>query len=229
MEDREALTHLRSIVVRGDHAELVTALRQKPWPADSLQLIGDGLLAAVRDRRSRRPAMAPARMRSLSQIRLAGLRASPTRASRGQGLATRLKPGRQPCRRGLGPSAGRDGPRGDERLAQLPQCVAVRHRPPVQVGIADVAGSAPAPSGSGARCSATELHAADSTLARSGSQRSRIPKWSAAIGVSHRWQATRRRIRRRGRCCPCALRVQPGALLLSYTSMGRTLLMLVAN
>lgn len=49
MEDREALTHLRSIVVRGDHAELVSALRQEPWPGDSLQLIGDGFLAAVRD------------------------------------------------------------------------------------------------------------------------------------------------------------------------------------
>jgi hypothetical protein len=49
VEDREALTHLRSIVVRGDHTELVTALRQEPWPGDSLQLIGDGLLAAVRD------------------------------------------------------------------------------------------------------------------------------------------------------------------------------------
>lgn len=49
MDERETLTHLRSTVVRGDHAELVTALRREPWPADSLQLIGDGLLAAVRD------------------------------------------------------------------------------------------------------------------------------------------------------------------------------------
>ena len=49
MDEGEALTHLRSIVVRGDHAELVAALRREPWPADSLQLIGDGLLAAVRD------------------------------------------------------------------------------------------------------------------------------------------------------------------------------------
>jgi hypothetical protein len=46
--DREALTHLRSLVVRGDHPELVTALRHESWPVDSLQLIGDGLLAAVR-------------------------------------------------------------------------------------------------------------------------------------------------------------------------------------
>ncbi len=49
MDDREALTHLRSIVVRGDHAELLNALRHEPWPRDSLQLIGDGLLAAVLD------------------------------------------------------------------------------------------------------------------------------------------------------------------------------------
>jgi hypothetical protein len=49
VDEREALTHLRSIVVRGDHAELVTALRHEPWPGDSLQLIGDGLIAAVRD------------------------------------------------------------------------------------------------------------------------------------------------------------------------------------
>ncbi len=50
MDDRDALAHVRSIVVRGDHTELVTGLRQEPWPADSLQLIGDGLLAAARDR-----------------------------------------------------------------------------------------------------------------------------------------------------------------------------------
>ncbi|MDR7252783.1 hypothetical protein J2X46_001768 [Nocardioides sp. BE266] len=49
MDEREGLTHLRSIVVHGDHAALVTALERDPWPADSLQLIGDGLLAAVRD------------------------------------------------------------------------------------------------------------------------------------------------------------------------------------
>lgn len=49
MDAREALTQLRSAVARGDHASLVTALRRGPWPTDSLQLIGDGLLAAVRD------------------------------------------------------------------------------------------------------------------------------------------------------------------------------------
>ena len=49
MDDREALTRLRSLVVRGDGAGLVAALSQEPWPGDSLQLIGDGLLAAVRN------------------------------------------------------------------------------------------------------------------------------------------------------------------------------------
>jgi len=48
VDDREALTRLRSLVVRGDGAGLVAALSQEPWPADSLQLIGDGLLGAVR-------------------------------------------------------------------------------------------------------------------------------------------------------------------------------------
>ena len=48
MDDREALTALRSLVMRGDHAGLVATLSQAPWPVDSLQIIGDGLLAAVR-------------------------------------------------------------------------------------------------------------------------------------------------------------------------------------
>jgi hypothetical protein len=47
VDDPEALTRFRSLVVRGDGAALVDALSQEPWPADSLQLIGDGLLAAV--------------------------------------------------------------------------------------------------------------------------------------------------------------------------------------
>jgi hypothetical protein len=48
VDDREALTWLRSLVYQGDGPGLVAALSQEPWPADSLQLIGDGLLAAVR-------------------------------------------------------------------------------------------------------------------------------------------------------------------------------------
>lgn len=49
MDEREALTRLRSLVARGDGAGLVAALSQDPWPKDSLQLIGDGLDAALRD------------------------------------------------------------------------------------------------------------------------------------------------------------------------------------
>ncbi len=49
MDDREALTRLRSLVHQGDGPGLVTVLNEQPWPADSLQLIGDGLLAAVSD------------------------------------------------------------------------------------------------------------------------------------------------------------------------------------
>jgi Uncharacterised protein family (UPF0158) len=49
VDDREPLAELPSLVVRGDHAGLVATLSRVPSPADSLQLIGDGLLAAVRD------------------------------------------------------------------------------------------------------------------------------------------------------------------------------------
>ncbi len=49
MDDRQARTRLRSLVYRADGPELVTVLSEERWPADSLQLIGDGLLAAVSD------------------------------------------------------------------------------------------------------------------------------------------------------------------------------------
>jgi hypothetical protein len=49
VDHREHLAELRSLVVRGDHAGLVATLSRAPSPTDSLQLIGDGLLAAVRD------------------------------------------------------------------------------------------------------------------------------------------------------------------------------------
>jgi len=48
VDDREALTQLRSLLARGDDVGLVAALSSAPWPADSLQLIGDGLVAALR-------------------------------------------------------------------------------------------------------------------------------------------------------------------------------------
>jgi hypothetical protein len=44
MDDREASTELRSLIVRGDHAGLVAALGQAPPPVSSLH----GLFAAVR-------------------------------------------------------------------------------------------------------------------------------------------------------------------------------------
>lgn len=47
VDGREMLTRLRSLVVRGDGPGLVAALSQEPWPGDSLQLIGEGLLGAV--------------------------------------------------------------------------------------------------------------------------------------------------------------------------------------
>jgi hypothetical protein len=49
MEDREPLTRLRAFVINGDGPGLVSALGNEPWPADCLQLIGDGVLAAVRN------------------------------------------------------------------------------------------------------------------------------------------------------------------------------------
>jgi hypothetical protein len=48
VDDRGALTQPRSLLARGDIAGLVAALSGALWPADSLQLIGDGLMAVVR-------------------------------------------------------------------------------------------------------------------------------------------------------------------------------------
>lgn len=48
MDESEALTQLRSAIVRGDHVELLALLRGQGRPARSLQLIGDGLLEALR-------------------------------------------------------------------------------------------------------------------------------------------------------------------------------------
>lgn len=46
----DAATRLRSYVYGGDLAGLVSMLAEERWPDDSLQLIGDGLIAAVRAR-----------------------------------------------------------------------------------------------------------------------------------------------------------------------------------
>lgn len=49
MDDAEAMTRWRSLVARRDGQDLVVALSHEPWPENALQLIGDALLAAVRD------------------------------------------------------------------------------------------------------------------------------------------------------------------------------------
>ncbi len=72
MDDREALTELRSLVVRGDHAGLVATLSQARWPVDSLQLIGDGLLAAVREGTEGSAALAEECVNALRERRWAG-------------------------------------------------------------------------------------------------------------------------------------------------------------
>lgn len=72
MDDREALTGLRSLVVRGDHAGLVAALGRAPLPGDSLQLIGDGVLAAVRDAADGSADLAQECLTALQERRWAG-------------------------------------------------------------------------------------------------------------------------------------------------------------
>lgn len=47
MEPRQERTELRSIVVRRDHPALLAMLERFPWPEQMLQVIGDGLLAAL--------------------------------------------------------------------------------------------------------------------------------------------------------------------------------------
>lgn len=48
MDPRETMTHLRSLIWGGRSDELVAWLSREQWPEDSLQLIGDGLLIAIR-------------------------------------------------------------------------------------------------------------------------------------------------------------------------------------
>ena len=50
MRDREALTEVRALVARRDDADLVGWLWSQPWPRDCLQLVGEGLRAAIADR-----------------------------------------------------------------------------------------------------------------------------------------------------------------------------------
>lgn len=94
MDDREALTRLRSLVVRGDGAGLVAALSRKPWPGDSLQLIGEGLLAAVRGGTDGSAALALDCVSALQERRWDGDRelVEVLEAALGEGPTTLLRP-----------------------------------------------------------------------------------------------------------------------------------------
>jgi len=48
MQGHEERSQLRGALARGDGAALVQHLGARPWPDDALQLIGDGLLVALR-------------------------------------------------------------------------------------------------------------------------------------------------------------------------------------
>jgi hypothetical protein len=95
VEDREALTELRSLVVRGDHAGLVATLSQAPWRADSLQLIGDDLLAAVREGIEGSADLAQKCVNALRERRWAGDQelAEVLDAALGKGPTPMLRPG----------------------------------------------------------------------------------------------------------------------------------------
>jgi hypothetical protein len=47
MPGHEERSLLRGSIARGDSAALVQQLGARPWPDDALQLIGDGLFAAL--------------------------------------------------------------------------------------------------------------------------------------------------------------------------------------
>lgn len=94
MDDREVLTHLRTVVYRGDGPALVVLLSESPWPADSLQLIGDGLLAAVGADVDGASALARACVDALGERRWEGDRelAEALDAALGVGPTTMLRP-----------------------------------------------------------------------------------------------------------------------------------------
>lgn len=94
MDDREALTRLRSLVFQGDGAGLVAVLSQEPWPADSLQLIGDGLVAAVRSDVGGSEALARTCVSALGERSWTGDRelAEALEAALGDGATPMLRP-----------------------------------------------------------------------------------------------------------------------------------------
>lgn len=94
MDDREALTRLRSLVYQGDGPGLVSVLSQEPWPVDSLQLIGDGLVAAVRDGIGGSPGLARTCVNALGERSWEGDRelAEALEAALGDGPTPMLRP-----------------------------------------------------------------------------------------------------------------------------------------
>ncbi len=118
MADPEALTRLRSLVYRDDGAGLVAVLGQEPWPADSLQLTGDGLVRAVSDGVDEAPQLARACAdalearnwdgdHELAQAPAAALGDGPTAEGRGEHRPRRVfrrRPLPGPARRGRVPA-----------------------------------------------------------------------------------------------------------------------------
>lgn len=94
MDDREVLTHLRSVVYQGDGPALVALLSEPPWPTDWLQLIGDGLLVAVRAGIDGADELARSCVNALAERSWAGDRelAEALDAARGAGPTPMLRP-----------------------------------------------------------------------------------------------------------------------------------------
>lgn len=94
MEERESLTRVRSLVYQGDGPGLVAVLSREPWPADALQLIGHGLLAAVRDNIGGSAELARTCVNALEERRWAGDRelADAMQAALGNGPTPMLRP-----------------------------------------------------------------------------------------------------------------------------------------
>jgi hypothetical protein len=81
-------------VYQSDGRGLVTVLSEEPWPADSLQLIGDGLLAAVSDGIDGAPEVARPCVNALGERRWEGDRelAVALEAALGDGPTPMLRP-----------------------------------------------------------------------------------------------------------------------------------------
>jgi hypothetical protein len=94
MDDGDALARLRSLVYRRDSLALVAILREEPWPAESLQLIGDGLVTAVSDSIGGAPEVARTCVHALEERSWEGDRelATALQAALGDGPTPMLRP-----------------------------------------------------------------------------------------------------------------------------------------